>query len=212
MVRRAQLQHVPIILCTVPVNLRDWLPTVSFNHLNGDSLHRWQELYREGRRGLLEDRLEDGIRALRAALALEGDHAESYFWLGRLLEAKGEKAAAAEAYSRARDLDYNPFRALSSFNQALRSLAQANRDHGVYLLDLDSIFAQAARGAAPGFDLFLDYVHPTKTGNLLVASQAYELFTRGVSLPIARRPSPSAAGPTIGTQSTPWTRKIGRRS
>ena len=40
-----------------------------------------------------------------------------------LLEAKGDKAAAAAAYSRARDLDYNPFRALSSFIAALRRLA-----------------------------------------------------------------------------------------
>jgi hypothetical protein len=46
----------------------------------------------------------------------------------------------------------------------------------VYLLDLDKIFAGASRYAAPGFDLFLDYVHPTKSANLLVAQSAFELM------------------------------------
>ena len=179
MVRRAQQQRVPIVLCTVPVNLRDWLPTVSRNRLLGESLQRWQELYREGQRALMEHRFDDGIRAMRDALALESEHAESHFWLGRLLEANGEKLAAADAFSRARDLDYNPFRALSSFNEALRRLASENRQQGVFLLDLESLFAGASRYAAPGFDLFLDYVHPTKPANLLVAQAAYDLFTRG---------------------------------
>ena len=58
-------------------------------------------------------------------------------------------------------------------------LARENQDHGVYLLDLDRIFAGASQYAAPGFDLFLDYVHPPKPANLLVAKSVFELMTRG---------------------------------
>jgi hypothetical protein len=161
MVSQSQRYQVPIVLCTVPVNLRDWLPTVSYNRLSGEPLQQWQKLYNQACRCLIEGKYPDGIQAMNQAMAMENEHAESYFWLGRLLEADGQKAAAWEAFSKARDLDYNPFRAISSFNETIRALAGENQHHGVYLLDLDHIFAGASRYAAPGFDLFLDYVHPT---------------------------------------------------
>ena len=90
----------------------------------------------------------------------------------------GQKAAAWEAFSKARDQDYNPFRAISSFNETIRILAGENQHRGAYLLDLDHIFTGASRYAAPGFDLFLDYCHTTKPANLLVARNAFELITR----------------------------------
>jgi tetratricopeptide (TPR) repeat protein len=178
MVSQSQRRQVPIVLCTVPVNLRDWLPTVSYNRLLGKQLQQWQKLYNQARRCLIEGKYPDGIQMMNQAIAMENEHAESYFWLGRLLEADGQKAAAWEAFSKARDLDYNPFRAISSFNESIRALAGQNQHQGVYLLDLDNIFAGASKYAAPGFDLFLDYVHPTKPANLLVAQTAFDLITR----------------------------------
>jgi tetratricopeptide (TPR) repeat protein len=178
MVSQSQRYKVPVILCTVPVNLRDWLPTVSYNRLGGGQLLQWQNLYNQARRCLIEGKDQDGIQFMNQAIAMESENAESYFWLGRLLEADGQKSAAFEAFSKARDLDYNPFRAISSFNETIRALARQNQNQGVYLLDLDRIFAGASRYAAPGFDLFLDYVHPTKPANLLVAQNAYDLIAK----------------------------------
>ena len=178
MVSQSQRYQVPIILCTVPVNLRDWLPTVSHNRLEGGQLELWQNLFNQARRCLIEGKNQDGIGFMNQAIAMENEHAESYFWLGRLLEANGQNAAAFAAFSQARDLDYNPFRALSGFNDSIRSLALQNRNQGVFLLDLDHIFAGASRYSAPGFDLFLDYVHPTKPANLMVAQNAYNLITQ----------------------------------
>lgn len=176
MVEESQRHQVPIILCTVPVNLRGWLPTVSHNQLTGERFQEWQKIYYHARRQLLEGNYRDGIQEMNQAIAMEGEHAESYFWLGRLLEANGQKRAAGEAYSKARDFDYNPFRALSSFNDSIRTLAGKNQSQGSYLLDLDHIFGGATHYAAPGFDMFLDYVHPTKAANLLVAQSAFELL------------------------------------
>jgi tetratricopeptide (TPR) repeat protein len=169
---------VPILLCTVPVNLRDWLPTVSRNRLAGERREQWQKLFNRARRGLIEGNYPDGIQAMREAIRLESEHAESWFWLGRLLEADGQKAAAWESFSKARDLDYNPFRAISSFNEMIRVMAKENA--GVCLLDLERLFADASKYSAPGFDLFLDYVHPTKPANLIVAQNAFDLLTRQV--------------------------------
>jgi tetratricopeptide (TPR) repeat protein len=175
MVSASQQHRVPIVLCTVPVNLRGWLPTVSHNQLSDEPLQQWQKLYYEARRCLLEHQYHQGIQVMDQAIAMDSEHAESYFWLGRLLEADGQKAPAREAFSKARDLDYNPFRALSSFNDLIRALAKKNEPQGVYLLDLDNIFGGATQYAAPGFDMFLDYVHPTKMANLLVAESAFGL-------------------------------------
>lgn len=175
MVTASYRHQVPIVLCTVPVNLRGWLPTVSHNRLRGEQLQQWQKLYYEARRCLINHQYEEGIQIMNKAIVLENEHAESYFWLGRLLEADGQKAAARDAYSKARDLDYNPFRALSGFNETIRTLAEQHEREGVHLLDLDNIFGHATQYAAPGFDMFLDYVHPTKIANLLVAESAFGL-------------------------------------
>jgi tetratricopeptide (TPR) repeat protein len=175
MVDRGKRYHVPIILCTVPVNLRDWVPTVSINRLEGDRLRAWEKLYYHALNCLQSGEIKEGIGTMKQAIAMEKEHGESYFWLGRLLEADGQKDAAWEAYSQARDLDYNPFRAISAFNDIIRTLAAENRQDGVCLLDLEEIFKRASKGAAPGFDLFLDYVHPTKPANLLVARSVYDL-------------------------------------
>jgi len=177
-VSQSQRYRVPIVLCTVPVNLRDWLPTVSYNRLSGEQREQWQKLYNQARRCLIEGKYHDGIQAMNQAIAMESEHAESYFWLGRLLEADGQKTAAWDAFSKARDQDYNPFRAISSFNESIRVLAWENQHRGAYLLDLDHIFAGASKHAAPGFDLFLDYCHPTKPGNLVAAQNAFELIVR----------------------------------
>jgi tetratricopeptide (TPR) repeat protein len=183
MVDAAQRRRVPIVLCTVPVNLRDWVPTASCNRLVGAPRERWQELYDHARRCLLQQDYEHGIEFMRQAIAMEGEHAESYFWLGRLLEADQQKAAAWDAYSKARDQDYNPFRALGCFNETIRALARDHPGQGVHLLDLDRVFTDATANAAPGFDLFLDYVHPTKPANLVVAAKVYDLLIGAGVLP-----------------------------
>ena len=75
----------------VPVNLRDWLPTVSCHHLAGERLEQWQRLYDQAQRCLLLSNYQDGIMTMRQAIALESEHAESYFWLGRMLESSTGK-------------------------------------------------------------------------------------------------------------------------
>ncbi len=176
MVGAAQRRHVPLVLCTVPVNLRDWLPTVSRNRLEGAAREEWQRRFDDARRDLERKDYARGVARMQQALAMEGEHAESWFWLGRLLEGDGQKAAARDAYGKARDLDYNPFRAIGAFNDTIRALAEENRGRGVVLLDLERLFSAATPNAAPGFDLFLDYVHPTKPANLRVAGWVYDLL------------------------------------
>ena len=172
MVQVADQRGVEVFVLTVPSNLRDWLPTVSAHTLSGDAADRWQETYLRGRRDLLEGRIEEAVRGISAAIGLEPDHAESHFWLGRAYEASGRAARSRHHYRRSKDLDYNPFRALSRFNEAVRAVAATAPRATV--VDLEHLFDEAAVHPAPGFELFLDYVHPTTAGNRLIAEAVFE--------------------------------------
>jgi tetratricopeptide (TPR) repeat protein len=172
MVGEAGRRRVNVLLCTVPVNLRDWMPTVSVHRLEGQARDDWRRRYLRGRRGLLTSSFGEGIRWLSEAIELEPEHAESRFWMGRLLESEGRRSEALESYVRAKDLDYNPFRAHSAFNRTVRRIAAQN-DHAI-LVDLEAAFAETSGAGVPGFDLFLDYVHPNKRGNLLIARRVFE--------------------------------------
>ena len=172
MLDRAADRDVPVVLLTVPSNLRDWRPLASDPGLDAAAREQWRTRLDAAQRALLEDRSADALLATRAAVAAAPDDAETQFVHGRALEATGDAAAARDAYRRAKDLDLNPMRALTRNNQALRELAAERAT--VHLLDAERLFDAAADHAAPGFDLFLDYVHPSLRGNLLVARAVYE--------------------------------------
>jgi len=172
MARTASDRGVGLLLVTVPVNLRDWQPNVSCNPLAPNALADWQAAFYGGRRALLEEDPDGAIGRLGEAIEMAPEHAESHFLLARALEWRGETDAALASYTRAKDLDCNPFRALSAFNASLRSIA-AEYPHA-YLADAEGAFPVAASASIPGFDLFLDYVHPTKKGNLVVARTVFD--------------------------------------
>jgi tetratricopeptide (TPR) repeat protein len=168
--------RVPVVLLTIPANLRDWRPNVSYLPPGMPERARWQSRFHEGRAALLRADAPAAVAALREASALAPEHADSHFFLARALEASHKFPEAVEAYERARDLDYNPFRALSTFNAIIRDVA-ARYDH-VHLVDADRIFRAATDPRAPGFDLFLDYVHPSKQGNLVLARAVFDEIIR----------------------------------
>lgn len=179
MVETARDREVPVILVSVPVNLRQWHPNVSHQPLQGPELQAWERLYRSGEGLLLQGDASGAARRLQEAAGLAPFHAETHFALGRALERSGAYEAALLSYSRARDLDYNPFRAPTDLNDILRHIA--GRYDNVSLADAEQAFLAASAPLAPGFDLFLDYVHPTKRGNLLIAKTVYdEIVARGL--------------------------------
>jgi tetratricopeptide (TPR) repeat protein len=177
MAEAARRAGVPVVLATVPVNLREWRPNASLNRLEGEALSRWQEAFDGGRAALLEGDSNRALRTLAAAALLEPLHAHTHYLVGLAHLEGGDSERALESFGRARDLDQNPFRALSSFNDILREIAAQN--DGVLLADLERAFERASAPGGPGFDLFLDYVHPTVEGNRLVARTLFDTIVEG---------------------------------
>jgi tetratricopeptide (TPR) repeat protein len=173
MVQAAKSRGVPVVLLTVPTNLRDWQPNVSVHAVkDGSQLEGWKTLYVKGRAALLRGEAGTAVESLAKASALDPSHAETHYWRGRALEAAGRLDEAFAAYDLARNLDANPFRAISRFNDIVRSVG-ASQDN-TKVVDAELIFRAASHPLAPGFDLFLDYVHPTKKGNLILARHVFD--------------------------------------
>ncbi len=185
MVAKAEARGLPVVLATVPVNLRDWQPAVSCHAADQDSLPRWQEKYHAGRRALARHDYDSAVVLLREAVALDPQYAEAYFHVGRAYEAMREWDRANISFRLARDFDCNPFRAISAFGDTVRETAA--RHSNVVLADLEGAFHAVSAPMAPGFDLFLDHVHPTKKGNLVAAETVYRalLQTRVFAAPPA---------------------------
>ncbi len=179
MVTDAEARGVPVVLVTVPVNLRDWLPNVSRHGVSGAAYEAWRSAYDAGRAALLQGDADAALRALQRAVQLDPVHAESHYHLARAQEGVGAYATALESYIRANDLDHNPFRAISDFNASLEAIA--DRHANARVAPVAEAFLRESAPYAPGFDLLLDYVHPTRRGNLLVARTVFDaLVASGV--------------------------------
>jgi tetratricopeptide (TPR) repeat protein len=172
MLQGAKDLGIPAVLLTVPTNTRDWQPNVSAEVAEGARARTWHEAYRAGRAALIRGQHGQAVDFLQNAARADPGHAATRYHLARALEASGRLAAAKNSYDRARDLDANPFRALSAFNDILRELA-GEFDH-VHLVDADKLFRDASAPHAPGFELFLDYVHPTRRGNIILAHAVFD--------------------------------------
>lgn len=180
MVASAREARVPLLLMTVPVNLRDWHPNVSRNGVQGEPLARWRERYQAGALALQEGRAVDAIAALRDARAADPTHAETAFLLGKALVAAGDCDAARAELVAAKDLDLTPFRAISALNDVLREIAGG--DEELIFVDMERALLAGAKDCAPGFEWFLDYVHPTKAGNLEIARRLFDALVERATL------------------------------
>jgi tetratricopeptide (TPR) repeat protein len=174
-VELARRAGVPIVLCTVPSNVRDWAPDQSFfpqgTPLDDQRLAGTLLLDAQGalERGEARAALDD----LQQALSLAPGHAGVHFQLGRAYEASGRWKEARTSYVRARDTDGSPTRAPSSFNETIRHVSSSQ---GVPLIDVEELFEAEAPHRLLGFDHFEDYVHPTPAAHGSIALALWTLL------------------------------------
>ena len=174
----ARARGVAVVLCTVPSNLRSWLPNQSVFGAEVGSEQRQVAL------NLLEratDRLEQGdvedaLVALEQARELAPRYAGIRYQLGQAYAALGRWEEARTEFVLARDTDSKPSRAPSSINDAIRRVAE---EQGVTLVDVDRLFGELAEHGIPGFDLFEDYVHLKPHAHHRVAQELWQQFEPG---------------------------------
>jgi len=161
-------RRIPVLLATVPCNLREWRPERSETsvELSDSGYATWRTHLLEGRAQLQSGEPERAFETLEQARKIAPDFAETHYWLGKTLESRARWREAASAYEAACDLDASPVRRTGAINDAVRRVAA---DAGVRLLDVDRLFAEQSEHGLVGFNLIEDYVHPTLYGHELIA-------------------------------------------
>ena len=162
--------ETPLVLCTLVSNDVGFAPAASGTPpLTGVPLSQWQTWVDSAATVLTASKItpaEGGLAALERAAALWSDSAWLWYLQGRALSQQGKLQEAFVAFVRARDLDTMPWRAPSTYNEVIRSLADAE---DVLLADVEQAFLHASQPKGIGWELMSDYVHPSVDGQILMA-------------------------------------------
>jgi tetratricopeptide (TPR) repeat protein len=165
----------PVVVCTIPVNLKDCAPFASLHAraLPADRLAAWDEVFKQGT--ALEDRANpvEALARYEEAARIDDRYAELAFRQGRCLAALGRHAEAKEKYSQARDLDTLRFRSDTTINRTIREVAAELAGRRVHLADAERAFEEASPNGIPGDELLLEHVHMNFAGNYLMARTVF---------------------------------------
>ncbi len=173
MVDIAHSARAAVILAVPASNLRSCTPFKAEHRKGVEAAEvvRWQNEIRVAKVALQVGGTAAGLKNLEAAEQIDGRHAELLYLKGQVLERLGRVREARVAYERARDEDICPLRMLGRMGDVIREVAD---DRGVPLVDFEAAVVRESDAGIPGQDLFLDHVHPTIEGNLLLAREFLE--------------------------------------
>lgn len=161
---------VPVFIGTLVCNERDQAPFIS-GHGEGADAEAWSRHFDAGEAALESGDAAAALLELEVALALDSDHAEGHYAVGRALDRLGRYAEARQAYLAAKDRDQLRFRAPEAMNQIIRELAA---EQGARVVEVQAAFARQARNGIVGADLMLEHLHPNLRGYFVMADAFYE--------------------------------------
>jgi tetratricopeptide (TPR) repeat protein len=167
-------------------NLKDFTPFKSeHGELDPAGLRRWETLIAEGRKALSVPQQTPAIAAFQEAARIDPQHAQGLWYLADALLAAQRDEEALEFFTRAKDEDVCPLRALSELRAIIADVANEN---GVAVVDYPRLLTQKyGRWPAVGLECFLDHVHPTVDAHGdLGAALAEQLRELGVIRAFAR--------------------------
>lgn len=175
MIRLCRKADVPVVFCEPVSNLRNCYPfgTLMPGDLS-EAEERRLELWKLERQVM--DKEVTAVAAhdrWRELIREDSTSADLWFHGGALGSRARRWEETAAAYVKARDWDTVHFRACSEFIDALR---QVCREEDVPLVPLVERFQQATTGAVPGNDLFVEHVHPSLRGQILVADAICDIL------------------------------------
>jgi tetratricopeptide (TPR) repeat protein len=157
----------PVLLSTVPVNLKDFPPLGSLHRagLTDGDLAKWNVPYQ---RAIQAPTHEDAITNYLGAARIDDHFAELQFRLAEAFLATGQITNAQKHFGLARDWDALQFRTDSRMNQVIRDVAASTRAR---LYDAEQYFLPETFRSQT--KLFHDHVHPTFRGDFMLASALF---------------------------------------
>ena len=170
-----------IVFVAPASNLADCSPFKSEFSEGFSKQAAWQKAY-DGAKAAFQQRPQEALSSITTAVELAPQHAATHYLHGQILAALGQHTKAKDAFTRARDLDVCPLRALSKLTHTVRQVCEKQ---STPLIDFEQRIDERSDNGIPGKALFLDHVHPTIEGHRILAIELFDwLADKGVvSLP-----------------------------
>jgi tetratricopeptide (TPR) repeat protein len=171
LVDTATAEGIPVVIGTVVGNLKDCGPFASL-HGAGCSeagLAQWRSHFDQGRSAQSAGRFDEAIVQYQKADRIDPEYAELPFRSAECYLALGQLPEAQRCFRRARDLDALRFRADSTINDLIRSVASERLDDGVHLIDATRELAERSPDGIVGDNFLYEHVHLNFAGNYLLA-------------------------------------------
>jgi len=156
MIAAADDAQIPIMIATVPTNLRDHMDNATPGEITQEAENKLHDL------GQNVDKLSSAemiaqARLLESEIQTEG----AQYQLGHLFLRAGLDAEAHQAFEQSEALALRPMQA----DKYLRSqVLTATSAAGVPVCDLAQVMADGSPNGIPGSDVFIDHCHPNADG------------------------------------------------
>ncbi len=186
-IKIANSHKVPLVLCTVVSNLKDFSPFKSEHKagLSQQQLRDWEKYYQKGIQLEEKESYADALSFYQQSFSIDDQYADLAFRIARCLYETNQFELAKKYFGLARELDVCPLRAPAGINNAIRSLSAK---YDIPLVDLESVFANAKTHNIPGNQFFVDHVHPTIQSHQVIAERIAEILFKRKLVPYHQLP------------------------
>lgn len=181
MIQQCQQANVDIVLVCLGSNLRDCPPFKSeFNEkVAPEAQQRFLDLFEQAT--LLANQPRQALKHYQSCLKITDQFALLHYRMARAYEQIGEPDTAKKHYLIAKDTDLCPLRLTEEMDKIQRTLA---RKHKVPIVDARAAIESSSVRNIPGYEMYVDHVHPTLHGHQLIAGAIVdELITQDIVLP-----------------------------
>jgi len=160
---------VGLVLSSVASNLKDCAPFASLhgNQVIGHLETEWQRRFLAGQQHEANRAWSDALREYAAAAAIDPMYAELAYREGTCWYELGDMTRARQRFEAARDMDALPFRADTSINATIQTVAAARASQGVRWVNAVEVLSGVA--GIPGEESFHEHVHLNFAGNYRLA-------------------------------------------
>jgi tetratricopeptide (TPR) repeat protein len=159
---------VPFILVNLGSNLRDCPPFKSEHKpdLSPEAESEWQTWFDRASITEVND-LHQALQQYQQAESIDSEFALLSYRIARCLDRLDRQDEAKEYFVRAKDLDICPLRMLEKSHTVLKSVAE---ETSTPLVDVRSLLEALSSHGIPGYQWYLDHLHPTIGGHQQIAS------------------------------------------
>lgn len=159
MVRMCEQAEVPVLLVQLGANLRDTPPfkPQHSRELTAEQEREFTEHFEAAEQSEASDP-DTALESYRVCESIDPRDARLLYRMARCYDQLNQFTAAREYYQRALEEDVCPLRKTTALSEVLR---RVSAETNTSLVDVEAVVFDQSADGIPGYDVFVDHVHPT---------------------------------------------------